>query len=100
MSFEFSDRTGTPVVATLHHVSHSHLTGGGDVGCDVLVATDDEGARDTTFCLLHDLGLRGLDAGPLANAVALESLTPVLIHVNNRYKSRGAGVVFTGVDTD
>ena len=39
--------------------------------------------------------LRGLDAGPLVNAIALESLTPVLIHLNRTYKSQGAGIVFT-----
>jgi hypothetical protein len=42
-----------------------------------------------------DLGLRALDAGPLVNAIALESLTPVLIHLNRVYKSQGAGIVFT-----
>jgi hypothetical protein len=45
--------------------------------------------------LVRDLGLRALDAGPLVNAVALESLTPVLIHLNRIYKSQGAGIVFT-----
>jgi len=47
--------------------------------------------------LVRDLGLRALDAGPLANAIALESLTPVLIHLNRTYKSQGAGVVFTNL---
>ena len=46
---------------------------------------------------MRDLGLRGLDAGPLDNAVALESLTPVLIHLNKKYKSPGAGIVFTEI---
>jgi NADPH-dependent F420 reductase len=86
----------TPVVAALHHVSHARL---GDpaatVRCDVLVATDDDRARTLAIGLVGDLGLRGLDAGPLDNAVALESLTPVLIHLNKRYKSAGAGIVFT-----
>jgi predicted dinucleotide-binding enzyme len=44
---------------------------------------------------VRDLGVRGLDAGPLANAIALESLTPVLIHLNKTYKSQGAGILFT-----
>ncbi|MEM7151417.1 MAG: NADPH-dependent F420 reductase [Myxococcota bacterium] len=87
----------TPVVATLHHVSHTHLAGTGTIECDVLVATDDARAREVTLELLRDLGLRGLDAGPLANAVALESLTPVLIHLNRRYKISNAGVVFSGI---
>jgi NADPH-dependent F420 reductase len=88
----------TPVAAALHHVSHAHL---GDpkapVHCDVLVVADDERAKTTTLGLVKDLGLRGLDAGPLDNAVALESLTPVLIHLNKRYKSPGAGIIFTEI---
>jgi len=91
----------TPVVAALHHVSHAHLADPkAEVGCDVLVATDDEAARSTVLGLVRDLGLRGLDAGALANAVALESLTPVLIHLNKKYRSPGAGIVFTNVPAE
>ena len=43
------------------------------------------------------LGLRGVDAGVLKNAVALESLTPVLLHINRRYKSVGSGIRITGI---
>jgi 8-hydroxy-5-deazaflavin:NADPH oxidoreductase len=86
----------TPVAAALHHVSHAHLADpSAVVECDVLVVADDERARTVALELVRSLGLRGLDAGPLDNAVALESLTPVLIHLNKRYKSPGAGVVFT-----
>ena len=86
----------TPVVATLHHVSATHLADPSHpIECDVLVAADDAPAKATAIGLVRDLGLRGLDAGPLANAIALESLTPVLIHLNRVYKSQGAGIVFT-----
>jgi 8-hydroxy-5-deazaflavin:NADPH oxidoreductase len=89
---------GTPVVAALHHVSATHLADlSHAIACDVLVASDDARAKSTALQLARDLGLRGLDAGPLANAVALESLTPVLIHLNRTYKSQGAGVVFTNL---
>ena len=47
--------------------------------------------------LVGDLGLRGLDAGPLENAIALESLTPVLIYLTKRHKSAGAGLRITGL---
>jgi hypothetical protein len=84
------------VAAALHHVSSVHL---GDpdhpIDCDVLVCSDDEEARATTMKLVADLGLRALDAGPLVNAVALEALTPVLLHLNRKYKTQGAGVKFT-----
>jgi len=86
----------TPVVATLHHVSATHLADPAHViECDVLVAADDARAKATVMTLVRDLGLRALDAGPLVNAIALESLTPVLIHLNRVYKSQGAGIVFT-----
>jgi NADPH-dependent F420 reductase len=88
----------TPVAAALHHVSATHLADPSHpIECDVLVAADDARAKSTTLQLVRDLGLRGLDAGPLVNAIALESLTPVLIHLNRTYKSQGAGVVFTNL---
>lgn len=87
----------TRVVATLHHVSSAHL---GDpshgIDCDVLVCGDDEPSRAVVIALLGDLGLRGLDAGPLRNAVALESLTPVLLHLNRKYKTN-TGIRITGL---
>jgi NADPH-dependent F420 reductase len=86
----------TPVAATLHHVSATHLADPSHpLECDVLVAADDARARAAAMGLVRDLGLRALDAGPLVNAIALESLTPVLIHLNRTYKSQGAGIVFT-----
>ncbi|MCA1664377.1 MAG: NADPH-dependent F420 reductase [Myxococcales bacterium] len=88
----------TPVAAALHHVSHAHLADpNAAIDCDVLVVADDERARTVALELVRALGLRGLDAGPLDNAVALESLTPVLIHLNKKYKSAGAGIVFTEI---
>ncbi|MFO7179904.1 MAG: NADPH-dependent F420 reductase [Pseudomonadota bacterium] len=88
----------TSVVAALHHVSHTVLADpDAEVRCDVLVATDDEGARSRVLGLVRDLGLRALDAGPLDNAVALEALTAVLLHLNVRYGAKGAGVLFSGL---
>ncbi|MDP8998585.1 MAG: NADPH-dependent F420 reductase [Myxococcota bacterium] len=90
----------TAVAAALHHVSAAHLADPSHpVDCDVLVASDDARAMTTTMGLIGDLGLRALDAGPLVNAIALESLTPVLIHLNRVYRSRGAGIVFTNLPT-
>lgn len=88
----------TKVVATLHHVSSAHL-GEADahIDCDVLTCSDDAEALTKVLSLLTDLGLRGIDAGKLANAVALESLTPVLLHINKKYKSPGSGIRITGL---
>lgn len=86
------------LVAALHHISSEHL---GDpdhsFDCDVLVCGDDKEARAEVITLIGDLGLRGIDAGVLKNAVALESLTPVLLHINRRYKSVGSGIRITGI---
>jgi hypothetical protein len=87
----------TRVVAALHHVSSAHLGEPGHaIDCDVLVCSDDEAARAAVIGLVVDLGLRGLDAGVLRNAVALESLTPVLLHLNRKYKTN-AGIRITGL---
>jgi NADPH-dependent F420 reductase len=87
----------TPVVAALHHVSSVHLADPEHaLDCDVLVAGDSEEAKATVLRLVAELGTRGFDAGPLANAVALESLTPVLIALNKRYKTN-TGIRLTGV---
>jgi len=89
---------GTRVVAALHHVSSVHLADPEHaVECDVLACSDDADALTTALELIAALGLRGLDAGPLVNAIALESLTPVLLHLNKRYKSAGTGIRFTGL---
>jgi NADPH-dependent F420 reductase len=85
------------VVATLHHVSSSHLADPEHtIGCDVLVCSDHDDARAQVIRLIADLGIRALDAGPLRNAVALEALTPVLLHLNKRYGSK-VGIRIEGV---
>jgi hypothetical protein len=88
---------GTAVVAALHHVSSVHLAAEHAVDCDVLACSDDAHALEIAMDLIRDLGLRVLDAGPLVNAIALESLTPVLLHLNQRYASTGVGIKLTGI---
>jgi NADPH-dependent F420 reductase len=89
---------GVKLVAALHHVSSVHLQDDAHAfECDVLVCGDDAGAKDAAIALIKDLGMRGLDAGPLKNAVALESLTPVLLYMNKKYKSDGTGLHITGI---
>ena len=68
------------------------------VDCDVLVCADSDEAKATVIELVEAAGMRGIDAGPLKNAVAAESLTPVLLHINRHYKVRGAGIRITGLD--
>jgi NADPH-dependent F420 reductase len=91
--------SGVKVVAALHHVSSLHLADPEHaIACDVLACSDDAAALEIALGLIADLGdVRAFDAGPLANAVALESLTPVLLHLNKRYNSAGVGIRLTGL---
>jgi len=89
---------GTRVVAAFHHVSAVHLADlSHGIDCDVLVCSNDAVATAKAIELAEGLGTRGLDAGALDNAVALESLTPVLLQLNRKYKSAGTGIRFTGL---
>ena len=89
---------GARLVAALHHISSEHLSDPEhSFDCDVLVCGDDKDARAVVISAVADLGLRGVDAGVLKNAIALESLTPVLLHINRRYKSVGSGIRITGI---
>jgi 8-hydroxy-5-deazaflavin:NADPH oxidoreductase len=88
----------TPVVAAMHHVSAVHLRDlAHAIDCDVLACSDDKAALDRAISLIGDLGVRVLDAGALCNAVALESLTPVLLHLNRQRKGRSVGIRISGL---
>lgn len=84
------------VVSAFQNVAAHKLAGDGAIDCDVLVCGNDKAARDVVIGLIEALGLRGLHAGPLANSVAAEALTSILIGINRRYKVDGAGVRITG----
>ena len=87
------------VVAAFQNVSAVKLKQLGQaVDCDVLVCADDKDARTTAIELVAAAGMRGMDAGGLKNAVAAESLTPVLLHINKTYGVQGAGIRITGLD--
>ncbi len=87
------------VVCAFQNVSAEHLQDlAHPVDCDVLVCSDDPDAKAVAIVLAEKAGIRGLDAGPLQNAVVVEGLTPVLIGINMRYKVKGAGIRITGLD--
>lgn len=69
-----------------------------DIDCDVLVTCDDKDTREVGIALAKDAGLRGIDAGPLANSVVAEALTSALIWINRKYKVPDAGIRITGLD--
>lgn len=58
---------------------------------DVMVCSDDRAARKEVAELIDRLpGLRGVEAGGLGSALAIEALTPALLEVNRRYKTHAA----------
>ncbi len=86
------------VVSAFQNVSAHHLRDlDHEVACDVLVCGDDVAARETVIGLAADIGLTAYHAGVLSNSAAAEALTSVLIAINMRYKSPGAGIRITGV---
>jgi NADPH-dependent F420 reductase len=90
---------GVRVVSAFQNVSAVHLKDpDADVHCDVLVAGNDADAKAQVIALARSAGVRGVDAGPLANAIVAESLTPVLLGINKRYGVKSAGIIITGLD--
>jgi NADPH-dependent F420 reductase len=88
------------VVAAFHNIAARKLQTDEPLDCDVLVCGDDAGDREAVIALAAAAGLRGVHAGPLANAVAAEALTSVLIGINRHYKVPGAGLRITGLGRD
>ena len=89
---------GVKVVAAFQNVgAHQLQVPGGEVDCDVLVCGDDRAAKDQVIGLAQAGGIRAWDAGPLANALVVEGMTALLININIRYKSKGAGIRITNV---
>ncbi|MEQ8833294.1 MAG: NADPH-dependent F420 reductase [Miltoncostaeaceae bacterium] len=61
------------------------------LNADVLVCGKSKAAREAVIELTKCIpGTRGLDAGPLANALIIEGSTALIINLNNRYKGEGA----------
>jgi 8-hydroxy-5-deazaflavin:NADPH oxidoreductase len=88
---------GVRLVAAFHNVAAAKLQKDEAIDCDVLVFGDDAKDREAVLALATAAGLRGIHAGPLANSVAGEALTSVLIGINRAYKVDGAGIRITGI---
>lgn len=85
------------VASAFHNVGAKKLHGGEKADCDVLVFADDAAVREQVIALADEVATRGVDGGALANTVAAEALTSVLIAINRRYKVPGAGIRITGL---
>ncbi len=92
---------GVKVVTAFQNVSAVHLQEEVDqpISCDVLICGDDAQAKQDVIQLANAAGMRGLDAGPLLNSVAVEGMTAVLMYINRHYKVKDAGIIITGVQT-
>ena len=64
---------------------------------DTLVCGDDAEAKERVVELARALGLRGLDAGRLDQAGALERLAALVIGLNHRYRRTAVGIRFVGL---
>lgn len=87
------------VASAFHNVGAKKLHDGERADCDVLVFCDDRATREQVMALADVVAARGVDGGMLANTVAAEALTSVLIAINRRYKIPGAGIRITGLPT-
>lgn len=85
-----------PVAAGLHSLAAGKLAQGRPEE-DALVCGDDPPAKELALELAGKLVAgRGVDAGPLACARALEGLTAAIVNVNRRYRAH-AGIRVTGL---
>ncbi len=80
------------VSASFHHLPASEMEKlQASVDADVLVCSDHTEATRVTIELVdHIDGLRGVDAGSLAQAAPIEAFTAVLITINIRHKVHAA----------
>jgi 8-hydroxy-5-deazaflavin:NADPH oxidoreductase len=86
-----------PVAAGLQSLAVARLSRPEPPDEDVLVCGDDPRAKEPSLELAGRLiAGRAIDAGPLANARALEGMTAVILNVNRRYKTH-AGIRLVGL---
>ena len=80
------------VSASFHHLPASEMEKlTMPMAADVLVCSDHRAAAESTVALVDRIdGLRGVDAGSLSQAAAIEAFTAVLITVNIRHKVHAA----------
>lgn len=89
---------GAKVVAAFQNISPEQLEKfDSKIETDVLVCGGDKEAREAVVAMIRKTGIEAFDAGVLANAVVVETMTAVLIYTNIKYKMKGAGIRLVGV---
>lgn len=91
---------GARVVVAFSNISNSHLANIPEsIDCDCLICGDDAEAKEIATEIIEKIpDLRAIDVGGLDNAHLIESITPLLIGLNIKYKSHYGGFRITGVD--
>lgn len=91
---------GARVVVAFSNISNSHLANIPEpIDCDCLICGDDEEAKKVAVEIIEKIpDLRAIDVGGLNKAHLIESITPLLIGLNIKYKSHYGGFRITGVD--
>lgn len=88
----------TRVVAAFQNIGAHHLLDlDHQMECDVLICGDKGADKKVAIQLCEDAGMRGINAGALQNASAVEGMTSVLIAINIIHKSKSAGIRITGI---
>ena len=80
------------LVSAFQNVAATALESNEPLEGEVLVCGNDVEARSTVISIVEAAGLKGWHAGPIDNSVVTESLTPILIFLNKRYKLNGSGI--------
>jgi NADPH-dependent F420 reductase len=85
-----------PVIGAFHSLAAGKLADlDAEIGTDTLVVGDDTEAKEQVRSLAEEIsGLRTLDVGPIANAAAVETLTPLLINLAQYNDISDVGVQF------
>lgn len=88
----------TRVVAAFQNIGAHHLLDiDHEMDCDVLVCGNKGSDKKVAMSLCQDAGLRGVNAGALQNASAVEGMTSVLVAINIINKVKSAGLRISGI---
>jgi 8-hydroxy-5-deazaflavin:NADPH oxidoreductase len=91
---------GVTVISALHTVSAPRLSDGSELDEDVLICGDRKADKRRVAELIQRIdGLHAVNAGALEMARIVETLTPMLISINVRYKAQ-AGLRVTNLPDD
>jgi len=96
-SAEILKDRNTVVISAFNNISSASLTNiKEDVKCDCLISGDDAESKTIVMELAEKIpGVKAIDCGPLENARIVEKITPLLINLNIRNKTRLAGIKIT-----